>query len=232
MAMIGKKIYYPYNSSQFRSTVYIETHTSDGGIYRGTGFMIGPNAVATSGHVVFSHDHGGWITYAKVTPALCSRVSGSGYFGYAEAIAYQCGNNFANGKAADDDWGIIILDRNIGSETGWLNITSLNLSSYANLSVKVNGYPGKVRGVEENDLFLSTGTISSATSRTLTSYNIDCSGGNSGGPCYYYANGEYNVIGICRGGSEGETTMPYSDFLRIDNWLCNKFLSFRTSTLG
>lgn len=236
-AIIGsddrQKITYPYNSSQFRSTVYVETHTADGGIYRGSGFMIGPNAVATAGHVVFAHGHGGdgWITYAKVIPALCSAVSGSGYYGYAEAIAYQCGANYANGESADDDWGIIILDRNIGNQTGWLDIASLSLSSYNNLSVKLNGYPAEVRGEYQEDLFMSTGTISSATSRTLTSYNIDCTGATSGGPCYYASNGQYKVIGICRGGSSDEATTPYTDFLRIDNWLYNKFTSFRNSTL-
>lgn len=45
-AVIGsddrKKINTPYTSTQYRSTVLIETKTADGGDYRGSGFMIYP----------------------------------------------------------------------------------------------------------------------------------------------------------------------------------------------
>ena len=48
----------------------------------------------------------------------------------------------------------------------------------------------------------------------------------SGGPVFkYIADYGYCAVGINRGGSS-----TYSDCLRIDEWIFNKFMSFRTKT--
>lgn len=50
------------------STCYIEAYWGNTS-YRGSGFMIGPNAVVTSGHVIYNSSLGGWPTSCKVWPA-------------------------------------------------------------------------------------------------------------------------------------------------------------------
>lgn len=51
------------------NTVYLETTYSDGYEGIGSGFVIGPYAVATAAHCLYSEDHGGYAVSVKVVPA-------------------------------------------------------------------------------------------------------------------------------------------------------------------
>ncbi|MDR0964301.1 MAG: trypsin-like peptidase domain-containing protein [Clostridium sp.] len=217
----------PDESGEYRNTVYIST-TLNGITYGASGFMIGPNAVATSGHVVYNATHG-WITSATVTPARRSSNPISPY-GTATAIAYECGYNYANGGSADDDWGIIYLDSNIGYSVGWLGLRWQS-ASYNDSSVSLIGYPGQVNGTDTETMHKSVGTIAESSNRTLRSADLDTSTGNSGGPWYrYYDSTGYTAISIHRGWILNNNTY-YNDSTRIDQWLYDKLVSCRTSTL-
>lgn len=190
--------------------------------------MIGPNAVATNGHMLYNKSNGGdnWITSATITPARKSG-SNSAPYGSAKAIAYECGGNWVKNADYKDDWGVITLNKNIGDNVGWLGL-KWQSASYNGTNVMVNGYPSTVRGVNTWDQYRSDGKIDVSNPRSLISYSIDATGGNSGGPCYVFSgNTGYTAIGILQGGgSENDT---YTNILRIDQWIYNKLISFRTS---
>lgn len=74
-------------------------------------------------------------------------------------------------------------------------------------------------------MYYGYGKVTSCSARTIVG-NWDLSGGQSGGPVFkYIADYGYCTVGINRGGSS-----TYSDCLRIDEWIFNKFMSFRTKT--
>ena len=80
------------------STCYIEAYWGNTS-YRGSGFMIGPNAVVTSGHVIYNSSLGGWPTSCKVWPAR----DGDNKYYESHAIAYEAGGNYVNNNDNQDD---------------------------------------------------------------------------------------------------------------------------------
>ncbi len=183
--------------------------------YIGSGFMVGPNSVATAGHCVYNTSWGGWAKAITVIPAL----NGTNQpYGSAAAYNLECGGNWYNSNDNQDDWGIIRINANLGNSTGWLGLRWQS-ATYNNLSAKAVGYPGE----DGNYMYYGSGVVTSSLPRTLVG-NWDLSGGQSGGPVHrYYTTTGYTAIGINRGG--GST---YSDCLRIDEWIFNKLVLFRS----
>lgn len=198
------------------STCYIEANWGNNS-YRGSGFIIGPNAVVTSGHVIYNSSLGGWPSSCKVWPAR----DGDNKYYESYAIAYEAGGNYVNNNDNQDDWGIITLADNLGDKTGWLGLRWQS-NDYSG-TVTLQGYPKEIGGNTNNRrMYKCVGSITGCSSRTIVT-NADSSGGQSGGPMYkYYADTGYTAIGIIRGEGTG-----YNDGLRIDEWLYNKFISFR-----
>lgn len=107
----------PQYNEKCRNTVFIEFKYMKPGSNEvetasATGFLIGPNAVATAGHCVFNEgsfggDH--WITESTIIPAFNSGKDRKD-FKTANGIEYRCGWKWANGGDYSDDWGIIVLD--------------------------------------------------------------------------------------------------------------------------
>lgn len=72
-------------------------------------------------------------------------------------------------------------------------------------------------------MYYGSGTVNTSSARTLSG-DWDLTGGQSGGPVEkYYSDTGYTALGINRGG--GST---YSDCLRIDQWIYNKLMSYRS----
>lgn len=209
----------PATGGQYRNTVYLIIETENGG-YRGTGFMIGPNSVATCGHCIYNTKYGGnnWATSVTVVPA---RANSSYPYGSATATNLEVGGNWANGADINDDWGVIRLNSNIGNNVGWLGLKT-QTASYNGTSVKVNGYPGKVGGVTKYTMYRASGTVTTSLDRMLRSTNINNTGGMSGGPMYIYSS-EYGYQAIAF--TRGETS-SYNSYVRLDSWIFNKFKSY------
>lgn len=204
-------------NGQWRNTVKLLITAANGKTYIGSGFMIGPNSVATSGHCVYNADTGGWASSITVIPALNGT---SQPYGSATSYNLECGGNWHDYTDNQDDWGIIRINANLGNSTGWLGLRWQS-SSYNGTTVKAVGYPGS----DSTHMYYGSGTVNSSSSRTLSG-DWDLSGGQSGGPVQkYYSSTGYTAIGINRGG--GST---YSDCLRIDEWIYNKLMSYRTLT--
>lgn len=235
----------PQNNEKCRNTVciefkYIDPKTNTEAAAHATGFMIGPNAVATAGHCVFSEeafagDH--WITESTIIPA-CNTGYKPKPFGTAKGIEYRCGWNWANGGDHSDDWGIIILDWNIGNSVGWLGLQYQSAPYGSGTAAYLNGYPGEVNGHENvpRDQYTRSGTVKTISeANLLESRDMFASSGDSGGPCYIYSGSTgYTAIAIASHISlinHNEYNINFVRFRTIDKSLYMKLVEFRTSTL-
>lgn len=199
------------------STVKLLITAANGSSRVGSGYMIGPNSVATSGHCVYNSSLGGWATSITVIPALNGSTQP---FGSASSYYLECGGDWYNYTDNQDDWGIIRITANLGNSTGYLGLRWQS-SSYNGTSVNAVGYPSS----DGSHMYYGTGTVNSSSARTLSG-DWDLSGGQSGGPVQkYYSDTGYTAIGINRGYGTN-----YSDCLRIDEWIYNKLMSYRTLT--
>ncbi len=233
------KIPKPQDNARYCTTVYITATTAKGnGVCRASGFMIGPNAVATAGHVLFDKEGfggDGWITSATITPA--KNTLEEPCFGSADAIAYQCGGDWARKSDYNDDWGIIILNKNIGYDAGLMGKHSQSSAYSSDTVAYFNGYPKYVGGgsKEQFDLYTSFGSISSSESKKLHSENIYMSKGDSGGPCYIISKTYgYQAIGIASytvAAKDNPSLLYETVYRRIDKALYDKFAEFEKSTL-
>lgn len=204
--------------------------------------MIGTNAVATAGHIVYKRgepDGDFFVGNATIVPAHNSNANSHPY-GAAYATHFYCGGGWAYNGDRSDDWGIIELDTNIGNKTGWLGLRWQS-TPYKDKAVFVNGYPTVVNGKEnlspatgDRDQYYRYGTVTaSLQTNMLESIDMFASGGDSGGPCYIYSSETgYTAIGITSRGlvnSSGDTS--WVRFRTIDKNLFERFREFRTSTL-
>lgn len=205
---------------QYVNTVLLDITTYDGKKHQASGFVVGDNAIATCGHCVYNPKWGGWAKNIKVIPACNGASHPRGEY---QATDMQCGGNWYEHQNNQDDWGIVLVSKNIGDRVGWLGLRWQS-DSYGSKAVQLNGYPVlTIYGENEPpEMFHSTGNITNSSDRTLTGNWISYRG-MSGGPLYYYSSSTgYTAIGFCRGNGSN-----YSDAMRIDEWIYKKFISFR-----
>ena len=215
------KVEHPINYGEHRNTVHLSIKFPKGQSM-GTGFMLGPSAVATAGHCVYDSSMGGWAEKIMVYPA---REGKDGIPYSAGSTKLEAGGNWVKNRDVTDDWGVIQLNSNIGNKVGWLGL-KYQAGAYTG-NVTVAGCPGEVRGVNYFDnpyMFKHTSAISSDDKWRMLYYkNLDTSGGQSGAPVYrYYADTGYTAIAIHRGQNKSTNVG-----VRIHEWLFNKLVSYR-----
>lgn len=213
------------------NTVYVSMTFSDGKTYRGSGFMIGPKAVVTAGHCLYNRDKQEYATSVTVIPAKNGNTEP---YGSATASARNLivSSDYISKGGADYDWGIIELDTDLGSKTGWLGLRTQG-DSYDNTYVWNTGYPTVVNGKNVGTtMYVGKGYVKSSSTYTFKG-TWDASGGNSGGPVFAnYESTGYTAIGILTTGSADSTfgeqyPTAYSTATRITNDMYNLFIQYR-----
>jgi glutamyl endopeptidase len=172
-----------------------------GALYRGTGFLIGPRAVATAGHCVYLHNQGGWARRIEVIPGSNGAQRP---YGSATTTEYRSTSGWVKDKLPTRDYGALFLPagafggRQLGS-FGFANFpTDVLLAKPAVLA----GYPGDKAFAE---LWGMARRVKAVTS-TQIQYDIDSAGGQSGACVYITHNGKRYVVGIHNyGASTGNT---------------------------
>ena len=162
-----------------------------GATYRGTGFLIGPRAVATAGHCVYLHDQGGWARKVEVIPGC----NGSARpFGQAHSGSLRSVVGWVQGKKAESDYGCIVLPAGTfgGRNLGSFGFAAFDASALLAQPAVVSGYPGDKPFAE---MWGMARKIKSVAAKTLV-YDIDTMGGQSGAPVYVKRNGQRFVVGI------------------------------------
>lgn len=155
--------------------------TRNGGAHC-TGWLYGPNIVATAGHCVHSGGSGGsWYTGLTIWPGRDGASTPYGSCGVTRlhsVVGWTVSGNEAY------DYGAIRLNCTIGYTVGWFGYW-WQAASLAGTSTLINGYPGdKAFGTQwRGDSVARTVTVSQ-TSQIF--YPNDTIGGMSGSPVYQF----------------------------------------------
>ena len=229
-----QRISNPSSLGEYRSIVYIDIYvkTNNGvkQVSTGSGFMVGPNTVATAGHVInsqelakLSSENNRWAYKAVVYP---SKAGVSNPYGSATATNFISSSVWVNGSTNDEtamenDWGIIRLNKNIGDYTGWLGLKWTS-SHYRGETIMYAGYP---YGSPYNKyMYYGEGSQSSYKKTGLVyAKGTTAKPGQSGSPAYVYENDTgYTAIGIVtRSSTDG------FGFVKLSEWLFNELISYR-----
>jgi glutamyl endopeptidase len=166
----------PTTTYPARATVLI---TFDDG--RCSGWMIGPDTVATAGHCVHTGGpNGSWRTGVVVYPG---RNGDSSPYGSCTARTLHTVAGWIEGSDDRYDYGAVKLNCSIGNTTGWYGFF-WTTGSLLNLPTIINGYPGD-KPLEQ---WTSTDVVRE-TDDDRVFYQNDTFAGMSGGPVYYDRSG-------------------------------------------
>lgn len=146
----AKTIFGPDNRVVFNSTAYpwrcvgrVETPLGFG-----SGVMIGPRHVLTCSHIIDwkPNNQTGWF---KFTPMY---YNGSSVYGSAWGVKtywqYKVAGPTIDGTEAQYDYTVIVLDRTIGNQTGWLGSKTYSNSWDNNAYWTHAGYPADITGTQ------------------------------------------------------------------------------------
>ena len=162
-----------------------------GSTYRGTGFLIGPRAVATAGHCVFLHDQGGWARQVEVIPGANGTARP-----YRQSVSTSLRSvaGWVNNKKPESDYGCVVLPPGAfgGRSLGSFGCANFDAAKIVAQPAVLGGFPGDKPFAE---LWGMSRVIKSVTSKTLI-YDIDTMGGQSGAPVYVMRAGQRYVVGI------------------------------------
>lgn len=163
----------------------------------GTGWMAGPRLMMTAGHCVYLHSRGGYAQQVQVVPARGGNDAPFGTFSGSQVIASA--DWIAGGSAGGIDFGAIILESDVGNQTGWMQIAAASANELQNLGVTLAGYPG---GSLLGTMWVDANQILAVTAKKLY-YGIDTTGGQSGAPIWVVQNTDRVIVGLHNGYTNG-----------------------------
>lgn len=145
-----------------------------------TGFMIGPDTMATAGHCVHNNDFGGWIT-GRDFIAYPGRDGATSPYGGCRAVSFHSNTFWTVNRNREYDFGAVKLDCEIGNATGTYGYRWQS-ASLDGTGVVTRGYPGDKPNGEQ---WVAYDQIRYSHVRVLW-HLADNVPGNSGNPLYTY----------------------------------------------
>jgi V8-like Glu-specific endopeptidase len=149
----------------------------DGSQYIGSGTMVNKHHAITAGHVVYSKANGGWATSVQFNAAQNDDTLP---YGIAWATRLFTFTGWTNNQDRNWDMGMLILNTDLGNQTGWLGLIAARDSDLSNHQVTVAGYPGDKGG---RQLWAASAPIVEVLSDQVR-YNAYTKGGDSGAGVY------------------------------------------------
>lgn len=156
---------------------HIITTFPDNKQYIGSGTMVNRHHVLTAGHMVYSQTNGGWATSVQFNAAQDDSTLP---FGSAFATFMFSFKDWTDSQNRDYDTAMLILNRDLGDQTGWLGLFSAVDSDLSNHIITVAGYPGDKGGQQ---MWAATAPIVSVFDYQI-GYNAYTKGGDSGAGVY------------------------------------------------
>lgn len=200
----------------WRRICALRIYFPSGALYRGTGFLIGPRAVATAGHCVYLHNQGGWARKIEVIPGCDGSTRP---FGQTEATSFRSVGGWVTGKKPESDYGCVVLPVGAfgGKNLGSFGFAAFDAPTLLAKSAVLAGHPGDKPFAE---MWGMARKIKAITAKTLV-YDIDTMGGQSGAPVYIKRNGQRYVVGIHNyGASTGNSATRVTEpvYQRLLGW--------------
>lgn len=163
-------------------------------LHLGTGVMIGQKTVMTAAHVIYDQDLG-WPSSIKFVPGQAGLDEP---FGEATAESHLVPGQWVQGNG-EYDIGLIVLDRTIGQETGYLQLAAQPDAFFTNQALISAGYPGDLsRG---DTMYSITGSSSGVEGKRIIE-QITTEDGQSGSPVWFMSSGAPLVVGVITGWRE------------------------------
>ncbi len=172
---------------------YIEITAGNGSTLRGSGVLIGPKTVLTSGITVYDKNTGGWARQMKVYPGR--NGANTNPFGYAKAISFKTFTGWTQSSKTSDNIGAIILDTPIGNKAGWYGVKTISDSDLTNQnqSFYAYGYPTK-KSPDMTLWGMSGRAIGLADSGKQIKIDLDVSAGQFGCPLFLDGNAGFWLV--------------------------------------
>lgn len=210
-SVIGTDTRYRINSTtSFPYRAIVHVTSSIGGC---SGWMIGPDTVATAGHCLHN---GNWASNVQVYPG---RNGSSLPYGSCSATTLYSVVGWTQNRNRDYDYGAIKLNCNVGNSTGWFGF-GWKSASHNGEAEYIVGYPGdKSYGT----MWRGNGTITISQSRRLY-YNTDTFGGQSGSAVWNTVQCSVCAVAIHAYGVDGT---GYNGGTRINEAVFNNLISWR-----
>lgn len=185
--------------------------------FMGTAVMIYKNLALTAAHCILDNK-----TVCNSAAVFPERMGGNAPYGSAGVSQIIVDEKFYENEDPEYDWCILILDRNIGEQSGWQGIAYSEDYSYFEDGelVNVTGYP------KEKDFgmiqYTATGPVIKAAHNYLR-YDVDETEGQSGSPVY---DKKGYVIAINKGGYEEWGVIKSNQGTNINKERFNLILSY------
>jgi glutamyl endopeptidase len=168
-----------YPSTAIGQITFVQNATT----YICSGWLIDPNTVLTSGHCVHQGGTGsatGWSTNLRFTPGRSGTGTGSAPYGTCRSTELLTTPGWINSSAEADDWGVVQLDCNVGTQTGWFGAKADTDANLLASAVTLRGYPGD----KPSGTMWTMDDQVRALSATEVFHRADSAGGQSGSPIY------------------------------------------------
>ena len=203
----------------WRVTASLLITARDNSQWIGTGWFIGPNTLATAGHVVFINDptipeRHGWVKRITVIPG---RNETEMPYGSAISEVFHSVIGWTQNGNQEFDYGAIKISSNLGDTVGTFGFGVLTREELLSTVGNLAGYPGdKPAGT----LWYDNNNIAAVTNRKVF-YDIDTAGGQSGACVYQIKDGVRTAFGIhAYGGptNNSATRITTPVFQNLTNW--------------
>lgn len=181
--------------------------------YIGSGTLIGRRHVLTSGHVLYDHDRGGFMSSVTVVPCQYTDSSGAiiSPWGQFSGRVFISRTEFTSDKNPDYDLGIVVTDADSdgnypGDYAGWMGFAIRSLDGKTGHQ---SSYPGDLAngdrqyysyGLLKTGIFdLWKGQFGYPSDKRVV-YDFDTAGGSSGAGLWVNESGKRYVVAVHQGG--------------------------------
>lgn len=152
----------------------------------GSGTIVNRHHVLTAAHNIYRSKLGGWAIGCKFIPGynVSNGITESDKtpFGEADAARLISVKGWTEENKKEYDYGMIILDREIGEYTGWFGVAYVTKNILLQHVVNISGYPASHGGCS---LYTHHEKITSVSDQQV-GYPVDTSVGQSGAAVWVY----------------------------------------------